>query len=534
MAIAFANAAGVWVVGPAGDGQAFGPPQQIGAAGWRADPSIDITVNGVGYLVWSQDGDVRSAYLSRTAPAFAAHPTRARPRPGARRRHRAGAEAPRHRVGGRHRPRRWGERDAPGMTHVIVRRLVRDRVVRRRRRGERARPSTVSRRGSADTPDIAFEDDSSYAWVVFRQQAIDASAAARRCARSRAACAARPSTTRRRSTAAPRWARTRCRAIGAERARAGHRDRRGAGQPRSPRSSRTTRSRPRARRHRVDRAGSLPVAGFARELRRRRRLAPALGDRSAVEVARAPPGGRHRARAAAAVRTRRAAVRSGARTGRRAAAGLDADVTRAGDAAIAFVQENADGRRLVVAVYDRGAGRAGTGTTSTGWRRATPAGARLGRGVRPLGRHHLLGHARRPAGRHDHRQTGFTLPAPIVDGIHRWQVIATDRRGQVTRGDDAQPADRRDAAEAVHQDRRQAPDRQAADLLRRARSICAPPPARASSRCGSTTATARSPVVTTTERPIFGHAYFRQGHLQRPHQRARTSPATTSSPTARS
>ena len=52
-----------------------------------------------------------------------------------------------------------------------------------------------------------------------------------------------------------------------------------------------------------------------------------------------------------------------------ASAGLDADVTRAGDALIAFVQENADGRRLVVAAYDRVPG-APAPTTSTGWRRA--------------------------------------------------------------------------------------------------------------------------------------------------------------------
>ena len=171
MAIAFANAAGVWVSVRQATGQAFGAPQQIGPPG-SADPSIDLTVNGAGYLAWSQGGDVRSAFLSRTAPAFAPHPTAldldpardAGTGPALRPRVTASADG----IG----LVAWGERDGAGMTHVVVRRLVRDRVSVV---AAEANAPTIDglTGGSADTPDISFEDDSSYAWVVFRQQAID-------------------------------------------------------------------------------------------------------------------------------------------------------------------------------------------------------------------------------------------------------------------------------------------------------------------------------------------------------------------------
>ena len=97
------------------------------------------------------------------------------------------------------------------------------------------------------------------------------------------------------------------------------------------------------------------------------------------------------------------------------------------------MQENADGRRLVVAAYDRSPG-APTPTTSTGWRRTTLpelswAGAfDVWGGItyslildgQPLGTTEAL------------RFTPFTA---LTDGIHRWQIIATDRRGQVARAE---------------------------------------------------------------------------------------------------
>jgi hypothetical protein len=113
-------------------------------------------------------------------------------------------------------------------------------------------------------------------------------------------------------------------------------------------------------------------------------------------------------------------------------AGFDVGVSRAGDAVIAYTQGSEEaGRRIAVGVYDRGPG-APAGTTTTNWRRAKlpelvwapsldlwnsityqvlvdglPIGATQG--------------------------TRLTASAPIPDGLHRWQVVATDVRGQTAR-----------------------------------------------------------------------------------------------------
>ncbi len=113
------------------------------------------------------------------------------------------------------------------------------------------------------------------------------------------------------------------------------------------------------------------------------------------------------------------------------AAGLDADVDRAGDGVMAFVQSAADGRRLVVATFDRAPGAPAPSTT-TNWRR-------LNRG--PLtwspafdvwgGLSYQVLVDGQPVG-----TTGastLTPAAPIADGLHRWQVVATDPRGQSVR-----------------------------------------------------------------------------------------------------
>ena len=87
MAIAFANGAGVWVTIRPAAGQAFGPIQQLAPPGGTA-PSIDLAINGAGYLAWSQGGDVRSAYLAaRRGRRGRPIPRRSTSMPVARRRH---------------------------------------------------------------------------------------------------------------------------------------------------------------------------------------------------------------------------------------------------------------------------------------------------------------------------------------------------------------------------------------------------------------------------------------------------------------
>jgi hypothetical protein len=502
MAIAFANAAGVWVSLRPASGTAFGPPQQIAPAG-AADPSIDLSINGAGYLAWSQGGDVRSAYLARGASGFVAHPAPldadgsrdAGSGPAMRPRVTASADG----IG----LAAWGERDGAGMTHVIVRRLVRDRISVVAPEANAATIEGLSG-GSADMPDVSFEDDSSYAWVVFRQQAIDGQGKA----------VLRGVGRRLRGSAFDDPA-----AI----------DGGGAlGPDAVPRIGLNGRGQGIAT---VEAPGSTlaavvkddaltparvvgsaaavpsqPVAGFAENFDGAVAwLQPGAGD--AVEVrgrlleddialAQPPPFGPDVLLSDPSL---------GSVVG---AAGLDADVTRAGDALIAFVQQNADGRRLVVAAYDRVPG-APEPTTSTGWRRAKQPVLAWADSFDVWGglTYSILLDGQ-PVGTATSGR--FTMPTPILDGIHRWQVIATDRRGQVARSAsrnlriDSTPPRMLIKVEGKRQTGKR--------ITFYVRAIDLRSPAgsgirqvRIDYRDGTV------PVVTTTERPIFSHFFARRG-----------------------
>ena len=171
LVVVYANPDGVWaVVRTAGD-QAFGPPQKLGDAG-GADPVVDMAPTGVAYAVWAQGGDIRAAYLPRRYGGFSGYPGALDAAPsqdagtGAALRPAVSASADGLGVAV------WGERDGAGGTHVIARRLVRggpSAVY-----ADATLPSLEGRpAGSADTPDVAIEDDSSYAWVAFRQTVYD-------------------------------------------------------------------------------------------------------------------------------------------------------------------------------------------------------------------------------------------------------------------------------------------------------------------------------------------------------------------------
>ncbi len=170
VAVVYANAAGVWAVVRAAGNRSFGPPQQLGDPGGAA-PAVDMASTGVAYAVWSQNGDVRAAYLARRQSAFSGY---AMPLDADQSNDAGSGPTMNPQVGTAADGTGiavWGEKDATGMPHVIARRLV------------RAAPSAVTADATlgaldgraahaADSPDIGIEDDSSYAWVVFRQ-AID-------------------------------------------------------------------------------------------------------------------------------------------------------------------------------------------------------------------------------------------------------------------------------------------------------------------------------------------------------------------------
>ncbi len=127
-----------------------------------ATPSIDLSVNGVGYVVWSSDGDVRAATLDRTGRTFTPleDPLDVT----------VTSEA----GGGLGRPKvavsadgtalaAWGEGG-----HVYARRLF--------HAGPPQGPQQLDvpmlaghGGGVADTPEADIADDSSFAWVTFRE-----------------------------------------------------------------------------------------------------------------------------------------------------------------------------------------------------------------------------------------------------------------------------------------------------------------------------------------------------------------------------
>jgi hypothetical protein len=112
-----------------------------------------------------------------------------------------------------------------------------------------------------------------------------------------------------------------------------------------------------------------------------------------------------------------------------AADGLEASADRAGDIAVAFVQGAAGARSLAVASFDRapGAFRLSSGTSYRNvaanplkWSQSFELWGPLTYSVEVDGR--IVGQT---------NATALAVPG-LPDGVHRWRVIATDRRGQVT------------------------------------------------------------------------------------------------------
>jgi hypothetical protein len=113
-----------------------------------------------------------------------------------------------------------------------------------------------------------------------------------------------------------------------------------------------------------------------------------------------------------------------------AARGMDADGNRAGDVVVAFVQGEEGGRRIVAAAFDRAPGDFRTTSTSRFRKFARPP-LRWGTSFELWGpltyRVEIDG---RPIG--ETNATEYTPVDPIADGVHRWRVVAIDRRGQAT------------------------------------------------------------------------------------------------------
>ncbi len=161
-------------------GQVFSVVRPAGAPGWSApalvaptasNPSVDMSINGVAYTTFTQGGDVRAARLERDAPSFNVlaapldiDPGRAAGEGARRSRVAVSADGTALAV--------WGEDGGDGRTHVYGRRLFGVNLSTAPQ--DLTLDELDGRAGrSADSPDVDIEDDSSFAWVVFRQEFDD-------------------------------------------------------------------------------------------------------------------------------------------------------------------------------------------------------------------------------------------------------------------------------------------------------------------------------------------------------------------------
>ena len=156
-------------------GSAFAVVRQAGAPAWgapqllasgAADPSVDMSFNGAAYATFTVNGDVAGARMDRTATTFAGIPAALDANPAAV----AGVGTSRSRVA-----------IAADGTGVAVWGES-GRIFARRMYG--TNPSSVVQDltladldgrpgGTADAPAVDIEDDSSFAWVAFRQEFND-------------------------------------------------------------------------------------------------------------------------------------------------------------------------------------------------------------------------------------------------------------------------------------------------------------------------------------------------------------------------
>jgi hypothetical protein len=397
LVVAFVSGGAVFsTVRPAG-APGYAALQQIAPAG--SDPDVEMSINGVAYLAWTSGGDVQAARLERNATTFNGLPGPLDINPGAT----AGT--------GTGRPKVavaadgvatvvWGESG-----NVYARRLFELRPS--------AAPQGVAE--NADEPDISSEDDSSFAWVVFRQ----GGAVARRLVGSQFD----PPVT----------------IEGAE----------GANAPRVAISGRGIGYAGIAGASTLNAYGAVlkddlfnPGAMIGASIGAAPAPAPAVaesGDGLVAYQAGDAAGGRSvHARPYDYVPASRAVTPPGpdatlsdpALGPTDAARGLDAAANRAGDVAVAFVQGDGDSRRIVAGSYDRAPG-AFRANTSTRWRKFARPPLKWGTSFELWGpityRVEIDG---RPFG--TTTSTGLTVPAVVPDGLHRWRVVAVDIRGQAT------------------------------------------------------------------------------------------------------
>lgn len=110
--------------------------------------------------------------------------------------------------------------------------------------------------------------------------------------------------------------------------------------------------------------------------------------------------------------------------------GFQAASNRVGDTVVVFIQGTGDQRRLVSGTYDRFPGAFSGGTTEH-WRNSAQPKLSWGAALELWGPpNYVVSIDGKLAGQTT--TTSLVPPAPLADGVHRWQVVAIDRRGQTT------------------------------------------------------------------------------------------------------
>ena len=386
---------------------AWPAPVALGG-GSAATPSIDLSTNGVGYVVWTRGGDVLGALLGRADTAFAPLPAPLDIAPAAE----AGT--------GTGRPRvatsadgtalaAWGESG-----HVYARRLLRNALS--------TLPQDLGvadlgghRGGLADLPEVDIADDSSFAWVTFRQ-AFDDGATTRVLARRLVGSAFDPP------------ADVGAGAFGGEAASAPAVDVAGSGEAIFANESATSHT-PFAALNYIDVLGAPFALSAGNTVPSE--PAVAIGETSQAVVAWFDTDSGVPAINARSFKVGKPAdaetplvdLTLGAVD---AAAGLDAAADRYGNAVIAFTQGVGAGRRIMAATWDRPPVNL-VQTTTYRWRDNRPI--RWAPISEPWGDITWTVIV-------DGKSLGTTtansypIAGRVADGVHKWTLVATDRRGQ--------------------------------------------------------------------------------------------------------
>lgn len=161
-ALAYINDNKLWVQVRAKNATGFAAPAVL-AEGDVSDPSIDISVNGVTYVTWTQGGDIRAARQERDGATFTilGAPLDIDPaKTASRSRVAVSADGSALVV--------WQEPGSGGRQHVFARRLF---ELRLSQAPQDLNPDQIDGRPTLDAgnPEVDIEDDSSYAQVVFTQ-----------------------------------------------------------------------------------------------------------------------------------------------------------------------------------------------------------------------------------------------------------------------------------------------------------------------------------------------------------------------------